>query len=661
MRGYRPPPSLTNSPPSLPPAPSRRDANPNTHTYTGKKRPFSEFGIGVPVSPLTTTENPSAISTRPNKQPRRLQERFKFPGLPTETATTEFIGSATLAAASRPEENIIPEDLLARPASSTPLPPNYDRSAPLPGKPRPKYLAAMSTPYSLKPKKQRRCKAWDTSGYCPRGPSCKYEHIMAPKFPDPSVNPLEYYDPCKPGLQASGHQQPQPVSFAPSFLDPTFTMQFLPSQNNNKAFSMDALLSFPAEETTMDYDRTIVVEEIPKENYTDHFIKQYFSQFGNVVRVSLPVTPLRSAIVTFQAHNSALQAFNSPKAVFDNRFVKVSWYTAWIAGSPIENNLYGANDSEDIDMESFLQRQVEAQKNFEERLRKKKELEEERQQVAKRREGLEEEICQFRRNCAAKGIELPSNGQEAFSGSGSSSEGLSTADLKAKLAQVEAEARMLGIDPDDDTESVADWPLASRGSFRGRGYSYARYKIRGSFRGYWYRSRGTFSSIHEAFAHYSLDNRPKQVLVSGPDFSTTERDQALRYHLIAIGEFSGISHDSKGTTVSFKDHKSAKKFFDSIQDSGRVRGIDDAVHISWVQNETSKVTAEDTYRTTSQGTNPESEPGAIRDEANSKQYSDAFESTTGLPDIKQEAGSEGDQENANVDYDVADDDTWDIS
>ena len=73
------------------------------------------------------------------------------------------------------------------------------------------------------------------------------------------------------------------------------------------------------------YDRTkstIVVENIPEENFDEEQVREFFSQFGKILEISMqPYKHL--AIVKYDKWGSANAAYQSPKVIFDNRFVKV--------------------------------------------------------------------------------------------------------------------------------------------------------------------------------------------------------------------------------------------------------------------------------------------------------------------------------------------------
>jgi RNA-binding protein 26 len=130
---------------------------------------------------------------------------------------------------------------------------------------------------------------------------------------------------------------------------------------------------------------TIVVENIPEEQFSEEAVREFFSQFGNILEVSMRPYK-RLSIVKYDSWDAAQAAYSSPKVIFDNRFVKVYWYTNLDAlpqppasatgsnGTPAkrENGSQGpvpARDTDEpmIDPEEFARKQEEAQKAHEEK------------------------------------------------------------------------------------------------------------------------------------------------------------------------------------------------------------------------------------------------------------------------------------------------------
>lgn len=266
---------------------------------------------------------------------------------------------------------------------------------------------------------------------------------------------------------------------------------------------------------------TIVVENIPEEHFGEDKVREFFSQFGNILEVSMqPYKHL--AIVKFDKWAAANDAYRSPKVIFDNRFVKVFWYKdekdKLPASVPNGSGFHPATDEMDVepelDMEEFQRRQEEAQKQYQEREDKRGELEKKRLELEKQQQDLlakhQAETERLRAKLAEK------NG-------GADTPGSSGADmLRAKLAALEQEAKILGIDPDAEVES-SGYP--ARGAYRGRGYR-GRFtpRGRGAMRGQ--------AGRHAAYAQFSIDNRPKKLAITGVDFTPSEKDEQLRHFLL---------------------------------------------------------------------------------------------------------------------------------
>jgi hypothetical protein len=295
---------------------------------------------------------------------------------------------------------------------------------------------------------------------------------------------------------------------------------------------------------------TIVVEQIPEDKFDEKIVRDFFSEFGNIVEVTMkPYKHL--ALVKYDSWAAARRAWASPKVIFDNRFVKVYWFKPGtknetngahpVSSNPTTNN---RRDKQPFDQEEFEKQQAEAQKLYEDKLRKRKATEEARLALEKQKEDLlkrqQEEKDKLLQRLGAKGGSNGESGsliqttnQENGKAASPVDDNVSeqTKSLRAQLAALEAEAKSLGIDPSASEEP----PFSQRG--RGRGWGGYRggrgfYASRGrgldpSFRG-GYRGRG---GPRGRGGVLRLDNRPKRVAVSGVDFNIA-RDEALRQFLV---------------------------------------------------------------------------------------------------------------------------------
>lgn len=306
---------------------------------------------------------------------------------------------------------------------------------------------------------------------------------------------------------------------------------------------------------------TVVVENIPEDRFEEQTVRDFFSAFGKVEDVQMQAYK-RLALVKFDSWNSAKQAYESPKVVFDNRFVKVYWYKPNSGQTSIQNSNgtakagsppLGGSVSNEVQMEEIRKKQEELQRAHEDKMKKIKETEESRRQLEQRKEELlksqAEEKRKLMERLAAKmgkagspAASTPVNDASSQQGHGAEQgptenggvkeTGSQTEALKAQLAALEAEARSLGIDSPLSDDS---------GSFRGRGRGRGLYRGRGSYvprgRGYepfrgGYFGRGRGSHLWGARGGANkLDNRTKKVAVSGVEFDDG-KDEALRQYLL---------------------------------------------------------------------------------------------------------------------------------
>ena len=147
-------------------------------------------------------------------------------------------------------------------------------------------------------------------------------------------------------------------------------------------------------------------------------IREYFSQFGPLKDVVLDPVIKGKAMLVYADHDSAYKAWNDPRPVFNNRFVKIFWkkrsdptipphitpgvrpsshpstYTSGVvrpsSGAKSEGNVVDSpkkRDSEQVekDLEAARVAAAKAQKDHEEKVRKKAELEKKREELEKQK------------------------------------------------------------------------------------------------------------------------------------------------------------------------------------------------------------------------------------------------------------------------------------
>ena len=298
---------------------------------------------------------------------------------------------------------------------------------------------------------------------------------------------------------------------------------------------------------------TIVVEQIPEEKFDEGSVREFFSEFGNIIEVTMQAYK-RLALVKFDEWAAAKRAYDSPKVIFDNRFVKVYWYKPETLPTPPTNGAAKASspttqsskpEEPAFDKEEFELKQAAAQKSHEEKMKKLKETESAREALEKRKEELmrsqqEEKKKLLERLTAKTGTSTTqassmspsaasSPAQNGVNG-GDKKESKHTEALKRQLASLEAEAKSMGLDT-----ALSDDTWAPRGRGRGRG----AYRGRGGFvpRGRGFDpSRGGYRGRGAPFGRggggaFKLDNRTKRVAVSGTEFDAS-KDEALRQYLL---------------------------------------------------------------------------------------------------------------------------------
>ncbi|TLS27766.1 hypothetical protein PpBr36_01780 [Pyricularia pennisetigena] len=546
--------------------------------------------------------------------------------------------------------------------------------------------------------KRGRCRDYDAQGYCTRGNTCKFEHGPPTGFDlvPPPAGQFDGYDPTNAALllpQGNG-QEMMPMNLPPlpgfpfNGRQPQFPLDNRQAKGPKGKGGRRSQLS--AEGPVHDKSRsTIVVENIPEENFTEEDVRGFFSQFGKIVSVSMQPYK-RLAVVEYETWASANAAYRSPKVIFDNRFVRVFWRKedddeqlgkpagtngnagggnieaahATNGGKPGTGEEHHAAEPE-VDMEEFARRQEEAQKVFEEKKRKRQELDRQRQDLEQQQKELDEERKKLRAKLVARGAgESHNRGSSpdvTFStdtGSSSKPESEETRALRATLAALEEEARSMGLNPEESGET-SSWPPAyrGRGGYRGRGRGgypfaphYSTYPPRAGFRG-GYRGRGR-GNHHAAYAMYSLDHRPKRIAVSGVDFSTADKDEALRQYLLGVGEFKEIQvQDSGAVHISFSDRKTAETFYYGLASGKGIPGIEAPIELAWVPNSAAETAASSSKPSPGQQ-GPEGRDAA---DGNDDVMND------GTRDHGSPRDSNGDDDE-NMDYEAADDEgNWDVA
>ena len=459
---------------------------------------------------------------------------------------------------------------------------------PLPGMPLPPQAGsptgfppfpAQNSPASSVPPKQRinaRCRDYDTKGFCTRGNACPFEHgtdlIVVPGQQEGTIirthlvnlaDDSTEYDP-KNSVMLDIQRSPSDTNGHTTF-DSQRGNDRGRGRGRGRGDRGGPINTYTPRRNRADFsyagpinDRfitTIVVEQIPEEKFDEQSVRDFFGDFGEIKEVTMQAYK-RLALVKYTDWASAKRAYDSPKVIFDNRFVKVYWYKPDSLPTPPANGLSKPNsptvskpEEPTFDREKFERDALAAQKKLEEKKALLKDTEAKRQALERQKEDLArkqaEETRKLREKLAAKEAKPGDTSPRAendVAQNGTHGDGKTSAMtemLRAQLATLEAEAKSLGIDPATTTEDPA-WVGRGRGRGRGRG-SYRGWEgfagrggeVGGSARGGGYRGRG--SAGFRGGGAYNLDNRPRKVAVTvvGTDAGwDARRDEGLRQWLL---------------------------------------------------------------------------------------------------------------------------------
>ncbi|CAO3608412.1 unnamed protein product [Mucor fragilis] len=334
---------------------------------------------------------------------------------------------------------------------------------------------------------------------------------------------------------------------------------------------------------------TLNVEKIPVEFCQISTVNDFFAKFGTITNIS--VQPhVQKAIIQYSTRAEAEAAYNSPDAIFDNRFVKVYWSkedptapfnadktsaAGTATGAP------AAPKANEPDPELVAARAAEIAKAREEKQKKHQEQMKHILEIQKKRETqLQQQIDEQKRLLAKltnsanmtqtekaellkalkniqSDIDTSKNAaaNEAAQARAATSASAATEqqgaaaadvkegeetteDLKKKLARLEAEAANLGI----------------HGSgFRGGRGGY--YGGRGRGGSSWARGGGRGGAV--APRTMSLDNRPTKIAVK--DIPESTDDAELRQHFQQFGNVTLFEQKDREALVQYAQRFEAEK------------------------------------------------------------------------------------------------------
>lgn len=145
------------------------------------------------------------------------------------------------------------------------------------------------------------------------------------------------------------------------------------------------------------------------ENFNESAIRGWFSQFGPLNQVIIDHT-WGKAILVYADYDSAAKAWNDPRPVFSNRFVKIWWkkmpQTTSISTPPPNNA--GGNGTlsgaivDQVELEIAKEAAMKAQKEHEEKQKRKEELEKKKEELERQRVKLLERQKQEREKLMEK-------------------------------------------------------------------------------------------------------------------------------------------------------------------------------------------------------------------------------------------------------------------
>jgi hypothetical protein len=352
-----------------------------------------------------------------------------------------------------------------------------------------------------------KCHDYHTKGFCRLGMMCSFEHEPA----NGGQTNVPEYDPDQPGLG---------TRFAAIAKKRLGTNRTTSSGNRGSLARAPFSIPGPSRDRA---NATLVVEQIPEDRFSEEDIRGFFSEFGTILDVQMHAHK-RLAIIKFEDHAAANRAYMSPKAVFENRFVKIYWYRqdsdmGTTKGSGDVEMADGETDMDGeravLNLEEIAERQAEAQKAFEERRRKVEEADARAADIERQLKEKDAEMKVIKEQLA----ELA--GDESLGSPGG---------LSHDLAILQAEAESLFAQTDSTAPVGRGRGFPPRGSYRGRGF--APFRGRGAPRGA-YRGHGAFATpfVGNRSSVKRLDNRPRRLAVSDIE-KGTPKDEALRQYLV---------------------------------------------------------------------------------------------------------------------------------
>lgn len=260
-----------------------------------------------------------------------------------------------------------------------------------------------------------RCRDYDNKGFCARGAACPFEHGADPylvpdvaEYDPTQVNTLDL-QPSRVGVVSTGKNERARGGLRGR------------GRSNTKlrgGGSKRANFSHQGPVHDRSYT-TIVVEQIPEDKFNEETVRRFFAEFGSIAQVTMQPYK-RLAIVVYDDHDAAQAAYDSPRVVFENRFVKVYWYrpenlprppnnhpASSISNHPAADEIRVPDTTIQLDPEEIAKKQDEAQRRHDEVQKQRQEQQKHRQELDAKIKAVEAESRAMAAKIARKtGIEV---------------------------------------------------------------------------------------------------------------------------------------------------------------------------------------------------------------------------------------------------------------
>ncbi|CCH42663.1 putative RNA-binding protein [Wickerhamomyces ciferrii] len=305
------------------------------------------------------------------------------------------------------------------------------------------------------------------------------------------------------------------------------------ANGNNRKENLKSLIS----QREVPNAKHLIVANLPADKLDEQLLRSYFSRFGAIDNVLIDLTD-RIAEIEFANPNFTKKAWTSPAPIFDNRFIKVFYRkkdaeTAQVPEPPAE---------EEFDLDEFKQKQLERQKQFEERLAKKKEHDAKIKELIAIKERM---LGKYEQELKELELELQASPEKEESIRSKVEE------IQTNIVKFDVSAEGIALLKNKLNGIIPPVSTRARGS-RGRGAA------RGGIRG----GRGGFNPYQrprDSTYNRKLDFRTRTVTIKN---ISDPKNEALNKYLKTFGEenVSNISTKDSGLNITFNDRFHAERF-----------------------------------------------------------------------------------------------------